>query len=210
MSRRSRTPAGGRAPAVPAVLRALDEASFGPGRILNLRASLPTAAEATARAESWLREKQMAQEGDVLLITGRGRSSEGGVAVVKPAVEKLLFSLRRRGVVDAWQELTEGSFVVSLAPVSSLFAAPKRRHEPAVRLPAPPTLAALSPATVELLREVAIRSLAGLGIPAPTRAFIEDEMLSIFSKICGSIPPSADRERALGVALRHALDELDG
>ncbi|MEX0908376.1 MAG: hypothetical protein WDZ58_01325 [Gemmatimonadaceae bacterium] len=193
---------------MPGALRALDEASFGPSRTLNLRASLPTAAEATARAESWLREKQMSQEGDVLLITGRGRASEGGVAVVKPAVEKLLFSLRRRGVVDTWHEHTEGSFVVSLSPVSSLFAAPKRRREPAVRPPAPQSLT-LSPATLDVLREVAVRSLAGLGMPAPTRAFVEDEMLAIFSKISAALPPSADREEALCVALRHALDELE-
>lgn len=192
---------------MPAVLRALDEASFGPGRILNLRASLPTAAEATARSESWLREKQMTQEGDVLLITGRGRSSEGGVAVVKPAVEKLLFSLRRRGVVSAWQEHTEGSIIVSLAPVSSLFSAPKRKREAPVRQPAPPGLATLAPATLELLRELAVRSLAGLGMRAPTRRFVEDEMLTIFSKISGALPPSADREEALRVALRHALAE---
>ena len=194
---------------MPGVLRALDEASFGPGRTLNLRASLPTAAEATARAESWLREKQMMQDGDVLLITGRGRSSEGGVAVVKPAIEKLLFSLRRRRVVDAWHEHTEGSFVVSLAPVSSMLAAPKRNRDPAFRAPAPESLAALSTATLDLLREVAIRSLAGLGIPAPTRAFVEDEMLAIFSKISGAVRPSEDREEALRVALRHALDELE-
>lgn len=194
---------------MPAVLRALDEAAFGAGRILNLRVSLPTAAEAVARAEAWLREKQMAQGGDVLLITGRGRSSQDGVAVVKPAVEKLLFSLRRRGVVAAWQEHTEGSFVVSLAPVSSLFDAPKRKREATLARPAPPSLAALSPATLELLREVAVRSLAGLGIPAPTREFVEDEMLTIFSKISSALPPSADREEALCVALRHAQDELE-
>lgn len=207
MSRRSRAPRGARGPGV---LRALDEASFGSSRTLNLRASLPTAAEATARAESWLREKQMMQDGDVLLITGRGRSSEGGVAVVKPAVEKLLFSLRRRRVVDSWHEHTEGSFVVSLLPVSSMFAAPKRRkREAAVAAPVPQSLAALSPATLDLLRDVAVRSLAGLGIPAPTRAFVEDEMLAIFSKISGAVPPSEDREAALRVALRHALDELE-
>lgn len=204
MSRRSRAPAGGR---LPAVLRALDDASFGPGRTLNLRASLPTAAEATARAESWLREKQMSQEGDVLLITGRGRSSEGGVAVVKPAIEKLLFSLRRRGVVEGWQEHTEGSIVVSLAPVSSLFSAPKRKREHAPRPPTPQSLATLAPATLELLRELAVRSLCGLGVPAPTSRFVEDEMLAIFSKISGALPPSADREEALRAALRHALAE---
>lgn len=206
MSRRSRAPAGGRASGA---LRALDEAAFGPSRTLNLRASLPTADEATARAESWLREKQMTQDGDVLLITGRGRSSEGGMAVVKPAVEKLLFSLRRRKVVDAWHEHTEGSFVVSLAPVSSLFAAPKRKREPAIRQPVPQSLSGLPPATIELLREVAVRSLAELGIPAPTRGFVEDEMLAIFSKISSALPSSADREDALRAALRHALDEME-
>ncbi len=205
MSRRSRSPGRG----APAVLRALDEASFGAGRTLNLRASLPSAAEATARAESWLRERQMSGAGDVLVITGRGKSSEGGVPVLKPAVEKLLFSLRRRGVVTEWHEHTEGSFVVSLAPVSALFAAPRRKRYPAPKSPAPESLVALSPATLELLREVAVRSLAGLGIAAPNRRFVEDEMLGAFSKISAALPPSADREEALRAALRHALAELE-
>ncbi|MGI8617895.1 MAG: hypothetical protein ACR2L6_02255, partial [Gemmatimonadaceae bacterium] len=126
MSRRSRAPGG---PGLTGSLRSLDEASYGPGRTLNLRASLPTAAEATARAEAWLRERQMAQAGDVLVITGRGKSSDGGVAVLKPAVEWLLFSLRRRGVVAEWREHNEGSFAVSLAPVSALFDAPKRKRD---------------------------------------------------------------------------------
>ena len=206
MSRRSRAPAG-RGPA--GVLRALDEASFGPGRTLNLRASLPSAAEATTRAESWLRERQMSQEGDVLVITGRGKSSDGGVAVVKPAVERLLFSLRRRGVVAEWHEHNEGSFVVSLAPVSTLFAAPKRKREAAVTPPVPGSLAGLAPATMDLLRAVALRSLAGLGMPAPARGFIEDEMLATFSKISNALPASGDREEALRIALRHALTELE-
>src|SRR5688572_7930544 len=177
---RRRRPAERRAPAV---LRALDEASFGPGRTLNLRASLPTAAEATTRAEAWLRERQMSQQGDVLVVTGRGKSSEGGVAVVKPAVERLLFSLRRRGVVAEWREHNEGAFVVSLAPVTALFAAPRRKQEAAVARPAPDSLAGLSHATMELLREVAVRSLEDLGMPAPARGFIEDEMLSTFASI---------------------------
>lgn len=206
MSRRSRSPAGRR---VPGVVRALDEASFGAGRTLNLRAALPSAAEATTRAESWLRERQMSRAGDVLVITGRGKSSEGGVAVVKPAVEKLLFSLRRRGVVADWHEHTEGSFVVSLAPVSALFAAPRRKRDAVPKAPAPESLAALSPATLELLREVAVRSLAGLGMAAPNRRFVEDEMLATFSKISGALPPSADREEALRAALRFALAELE-
>lgn len=187
----------------------MDEASFGTGRTLNLRASLPSAAEAMTRAESWLRERQMSQEGDVLVITGRGKSSAGGVAVVKPAVERLLFSLRRRGVVADWHEHNEGSFVVSLAPVSALFAAPKRKREAAVTPPVPGSLAGLAPATMDLLRAVALRSLAGLGMPAPARGFIEDEMLATFSKISNALPASGDREEALSIALRHALTELE-
>lgn len=190
-------------------MRALDEASFGPARTLNLRASLPTAAEATARTEAWLRERQMSQGGDVLVITGRGKSSEGGVAVVKPAVERLLFSLRRRGVVSSWHEHNEGSLVVSLAPVSALFEAPKRRREAAVAAPVPGGLTGLERATLELLRAVAQRSLAGLGMPSPARGFVEDEMLATFSKISSALPPSADREEALRGALRHALAELE-
>lgn len=191
------------------VLRALDEASFGPGRTLNLRASLPTAAEATARAESWLREQQMSQKGDVLVITGRGKSSEGGVAVIKPAVERLLFSLRRRGVVADWHEHTEGSFVVSLAAMTALFEAPKRKREPLVRPPAPASLTGLDQATMDLLRAVALRSLAGLGMSAPARGFVEDEMLATFSKISNALPPAGEREESLRLALRRALEELE-
>lgn len=192
------------------MLRALDEASFGPGRTLNLRAALPTAAEAVRRAESWLRERQMLQHGDVLVITGRGKSSDGGVAVLKPAVERLLFSLRRRGVVSEWREHNEGSFVVSLAPVSALFAAPRRKkREAEVSRPSPEALAGLSPTTVGLLREIAVRSLEELGMPAPARGFVEDEMLSTFASISSALPPAGDRERTLQDALRRALAELE-
>ncbi|MGI8618502.1 MAG: hypothetical protein ACR2L6_05360 [Gemmatimonadaceae bacterium] len=206
MSRRSRAPRG---PGAAGALRSLDEASFGPSRTLNLRALLPTASEAISRTEAWLRERQMAQAGDVLVITGRGKSSEGGVAVVKPAVEKLLFSLRRRGVVAEWRDHNEGSFAVSLAPVTALFEAPKRMGDPPRVRPVPGSLAGLSASTVELLREVALRSLDGLGVTAPGDAFIDDEMVATFSKISNALPLSADREEALRVALRHAAAELE-
>lgn len=206
MSRRSRAPVGRSASAVQ---RAFDEASFAPARTLNLRASLPTAAEATARADSWLRERQMAKAGEVLVITGRGKSSDGGVAVLKPAIERLLFTLRRRGVVAGWREHNEGSFVVSLAPVSALFEAPKRNRQEAAPRPVPGSLAGLSAGTLELLREVAIRSLEELGMASPARRFVEEEMLSTFSKISNALPPSDDREDALCTALRHALAEFE-
>ena len=63
--------------------RALDEARFGAERTLNLRALRPTVKAAEARAESWLRERQVARAGEVLIITGRGAQSWDGVSVVR-------------------------------------------------------------------------------------------------------------------------------
>ncbi len=209
MSRRSRAPEGRGGRDGPGVLRALDEAAFGPSRTLNLRASLPTAAEAKARTEAWLRERQMSQPGDVLVITGRGKSSDGGVPVIKPAVEALLFSLRRRGVVSGWHEHNEGSILVSLAPVTALFEAPQRIRDPLPEPPLPGILAGLAPETVALLREVALRSLAELGITAPAEGFVRDEMLSTFSEISKALPSGGDREEAFRTALRHALAEME-
>ena len=83
--------------------KAFDEARFGNGRILNLRESLPTAAEAVARAEAWLRQQQVqlssGTETEVLIITGRGNNSEGGVSVVRSAIEGLIHRLKQRGVI---------------------------------------------------------------------------------------------------------------
>src|SRR5438132_1318588 len=44
------------------VLKAFDEAEFGVKNILNLRESLPTAADARYRAEAWLRERPTKEE----------------------------------------------------------------------------------------------------------------------------------------------------
>src|SRR5919109_1274041 len=79
--------------------QAFDEARFGSERTLNLRASLPTPDEATRRAELWLRQQQIAQPGDVLIITGRGKGSPEGVSAVREAVIRLLHSLKRKGIV---------------------------------------------------------------------------------------------------------------
>src|SRR5690348_18303996 len=79
---------------------AFDEARFGAERTLNLRASLPSPYHAVKRAEAWLRERQVARAGEVLVITGRGNQSFDNVSVVREAIVKLLASLRRRGVVD--------------------------------------------------------------------------------------------------------------
>ena len=65
--------------------RAFDEARFGPERTLNLRASLPSPYHAATRAESWLRERQVARAGEVLVIR-RGNRSFENVSVVREAI----------------------------------------------------------------------------------------------------------------------------
>jgi hypothetical protein len=200
---------GRETPRTRSALTALDEARFGPGRTLNLRAVLPTPAQATARAESWLRQKQVERAGDVLVITGRGNQSVAGVSVVRQAVLSLLRTLRRRGVVGAVREHTAGSFVVTLAPLSSLRSAPSRRKDPT---PAPSTdprmLSGLSRETRKLLRSVALCSLESLGVRAP-EAFVEREMLEQLSHLGATIRDGPMREERLRQALLVVLEELE-
>jgi len=187
--------------------QAFDEARFGPQRTLNLRETLPTAEQAAKRAELWLRQLQMARAGEVLIITGRGRGSEGGVSVVREAINALLHVLRRRGVVREFREHTAGSFVVTLAPISELWEAPRRRRDRGQpEAPAPPSLKGLDEETRLLLRNLAERALEGLGVKETTE-FIEGEMARQFSAIAASIGVERDSENALREAIRAALEQ---
>jgi hypothetical protein len=191
---------------------ALDELRFGRGGTLDLRTSLPSSAEAAARAESWLRQRQVEQAGEVLIITGRGNNSEGGVPVVREAIHRVLLSLRRRGVVGSISEHTPGSFAVALAPIRSLFEVPRRRREHA-RQPVPRTpaeLHGLDAETQVLLRRLAECSLQALGAPEGP-AFVESEMLRQFSALNSALPArgTVGREALLRDAIRRAIEEYD-
>jgi hypothetical protein len=192
------------------VWKAFDEAEFGAKNILNLRESLPTAADARFRAEAWLRERQISRANEVLLITGRGNQSPGGVSVVRAAIVALLPALRRRGVVIEWREHTPGSFVVKLGSISSLLDAPRRKRDRAlVAKPADPrALAELESSTLSLLRRLAVRSLESLGVRNPEK-FVEAEMLSKFNSLAGGIAPGVEGEARLREAISTALDQLD-
>lgn len=192
------------------VLRAFDEAEFGVKNTLNLRESLPTAADARFRAEAWLRERQISRAAEVLLITGRGNQSPGGVSAVRNAILALLPSLRRRGVVTEWREHSPGSFVVRLGSISSLLATPRRKRDRGSKQtePDPQALAALDSSTLSLLRRLAIRSLEALGVRDPEK-FIEAEMLSKFDSLAGAIPPGEGSEAKLREAVSAALEQLD-
>jgi hypothetical protein len=191
--------------------RAFDEARFGPARTLDLRASMPSAAEAARRAEPWLRERQMARAGDVLVITGRGKGSPGGVAVVREAIRKLFGTLKRKGVIAAVAEHTAGSFVVTLAPVRALFeTVPRSRSNDARVKPGDPKeLRALGAPTRALLRSLAERSLEVLGAPR-TEGLVHDEMVRQFSILSSAVAPDeTDREGRLQFLVEAARDAFD-
>lgn len=190
--------------------QAFDEIRFGTARTLNLRASLPTASEAATRVEQWLRQHQVQQSGELLVITGRGNNSEDGVSVVREAAIRVFHELRRKGVIAGFVEHTAGSFVVTLAPVKAMFDAASRRreHTPVPPPAAPPTLAALTDETRSLLRALAERSLDALGVRDRT-PFMESEMLKLFGALAATVPDGPDRERRLRAAVRAAMSEYD-
>lgn len=200
----------GKAP-LEAVWKALDEAAFGAAQILNLRESLPTVADARFRAEAWLRERQVQGAKEVLLITGRGNNSPGGVSPVREGILSLLAALRRRGVVSEWREHNPGSFAVRPAPVSALLSAPKRRNGRAdgVNQPVIASLQALEPETIALLRRLAQRSLEALGV-RESEKFVEGEMTAKFNSLAGGVTPGVEGEARLREAIRSALEDLDG
>lgn len=181
------------------LVRAFDEARFGPARTLDLRTGLPTAMEAVRRAEPWLRERQMARAGEVLIVTGRGRGSPGGVGVVREAVQKLLATLRRQGVVARVVEHNPGAFVAELAPIRALFEqAPRSRsRSPREERSDPAVLASLDDAMRAELRLLAEYSLTQLGVPVED-GFLRDEMVRQFSILARGIGrDETDREGRL-------------
>jgi hypothetical protein len=190
--------------------RAFDEVRFGAARTLNLRESLPTGTEAARRLEAWLRQHQVQQSDELLVITGRGNNSETGVAVVREAAIRVFHELRRKGVIEAFTEHTPGSFVVTVAPLSAMVDAAKRRPEPEPA-PAPaatPTLVALGVETRQELRVLAERSLDALGI-RERGPFVESEMLRLFGILAPSVGSASERESQLRMAIRRAMTELD-
>ena len=185
--------------------RAFDTARFGAANILNLRESLPTAAEASRRAEQWIRQRQVEGVTEVLVVTGRGNNSDNGVSPVREAIIRLILSLRRRGVIARYEEHTPGSFSIQLASIQSMVDAPRRRRERPRTEPVPAAIADLSDVTRRMLRDLAERSLEALGVKE-TIKFLDAEMIRQLTAISAALPHSADRDAKLRAALRNALD----
>jgi hypothetical protein len=195
-----------RRPAIKALWNALDEVTFGADRILNLRESLPTAAEARARTTAWLRVQQAKRDGDVLVITGRGNQSAGGMGIIRQEILGMLPSLRRKGIIQSWREHTPGSIVITVAPLSSLFDAARRRRDERTPIAGAPSIKGLAPETLSLLRQLALVNLDALGVAA-SDAFIEQEMARSFSVLLLSASDAPDREAAVRSAIRRAIED---
>lgn len=176
-------------------------------RTLNLRELLPTAAEARMRTEVWLRARQVTAANEVLIITGRGNQSVGGIGIIRQEILGLMPALRRRGIVESWREHSPGSMVVKLAPTSALLLAGKRRRD-VVTPPSKSTgsLAGLQPETVAGLRQLALHLLDSLGIE-PNESFVDKEMERAFSTLTSALPEGPGREEALQASVRKALQE---
>lgn len=192
--------------------RAFDEVRFGAARTLNLRAQQPTAMQAVTQTESWLRTLQVQGVIEALIVTGRGQRSLDGYSPVREAIVRLLPSLRRRNVIERFEEHTPGSFVVTFAPVRSLFEAPARRREKSARtpIPMPAALLALDDETQNQLRDLSMMSLAVLGLQSPTPAQVESEMCRQFAALTIGLPADGDREALLQQAMMRAAEEYEG
>lgn len=190
--------------------QAFDEVRFGAERTLNLRASFPSASEAAQRIENWLRQHQVQKSGEVLVITGRGNNSEGGVSVVRETSIRVFHELQRKGIVTGFSEHTAGSFVVELAPMAAMLDAAKRRREqdPLPPPASPPTLATLDKDTRDQLRVLAERSLDALGM-RERAPFLEAEMLRLFGSLAATMKEGPDREGRLRNAIAAAMSEYD-
>jgi hypothetical protein len=191
------TPSSGVQP----IERAFDALRFGADRTLNLRDALPTAEQATARADAWLRQQQADGVHEVLVITGRGLGSLDGVGRVREAVLRKLVQLKRLNVVDTITEHTPGSCIVTLQPFAAVIDAPRLRKKKAATAPPPADpaeLAALSPDTRAALRALAQVAIERLGVRSPSDAMLAGEMRAQFAALVPAIPADApDRDAAL-------------
>ena len=196
----------------PRLQSAFERIRFGPSRTLNVRDGLPSAAEATRRVDLWLRMHQAEPTGDVLIITGRGAGSEGGVSINRAAVLRTIAQLRRQGVVAGVREQNAGSFVVTVAPLRALLEAPaRRRAERTVTLDRRPTttIPGLDDDVRVTLRALAARALESLGVRVAAPSLLEAEMARQFSLIVRGAPGGTVSMEWLRRTLRRALSEFD-
>jgi hypothetical protein len=192
-----------------ALYRAFDDAQFGDARTLNLRDGLPSGTEAAARAEAWLRLKQVDGTREVLIITGRGTHSVGSIPVIRTLVAQRLARLRRVGVVESVREHTPGSYVVRLSAVGTMPPPPERSPRQSQAVPHAPSLVGLTSQTRRLVQELALRTLESLGLRKATRTIVHDEMQRQISLLTAAMPRDANREDWVRSAAQRALNDME-
>jgi hypothetical protein len=154
-----------------------------------------------------LRAQQVQGASEVLIITGRGQGSVDKVAVVRPAIERMLARLTGHGVVASVHEHTAGSFVVTLERFAASIRraasppTPQAAPDPVV----PQTLVALPADVLASLRTLATHELVSLGLPA-TPAFVASEMERRFAALSATLATARDPTDALRAAIRAALE----
>ena len=191
---------------------AFDEARFGDQRTLNLRDRCRPSTPPTTRADAWLRQQQVDAPSEVLIITGRGNNSEGGVS---PSFARPSIACCTRCAGAAWstahEEHTPGSFVVTLAPVSALWESPQAQSRTRRRPPPPPTPPSLDDARrrhATMLRNLAERALEGWASRTPRLSFRERcSSSSARSRRRSATRPAATN--AFARAIRAALDQYE-
>ncbi len=196
-------------PVIP-IERAFDELRFGTARTLNLRDALPTVAQAEARLEAWLRQRQADGGGDVLVVTGRGLGSLDGVGRVREAVLTRCRRLKRLNVVADVREHGPGAVVVTVLPLRAVINAPRLRtgRKTPVQLGEPGELSALPDDIRAILREVALLAIQRLGVLNPGESTIADEMRWQFGVLSSGIADSADLTGALRSVATRLLRDL--
>lgn len=194
-----------------------DESRFGPARRLDIRPATDTIQATCRHAERWLRERQAARAGDVLVTVGKGHGGSGPASdavqdAVQDAVEAMLRTLRRAGVVERVRVVQQSTFAVSLAPLRALFNAPARsrgRWTPvAGQVDVEPGVLSVEARTN--LRRIAELSLVEVGVEA-TPNLIETEMRRILSRLSAAVPDDeperGERFRFLLSAVRHEYED---
>lgn len=194
-----------------------DDSRFGPARRLDLRQVLATdGADASHHAERWLRERQAAKAGDVLVLVGRGSSPVTSAPdEARRTIEALLRTLRRAGVIEHVRPVHESGFVVRLAPLRALFNAPARsrgRWSPgdARRSVLPDVLPDVLPEDARAdLRRIAELSLLEVGVRV-TPALVDAEMRRILTRLSPAVAADesdrGDRYRFLLSAVRREYE----
>ena len=145
---------------------------------------------------------------EVLVITGRGNQSIGGIGVIRQEVLAMLPALRRRGIVESWREHSPGSIVVKLAPTSALFAVAKRRRDAKpVSSPDEGDLTGLERETVLMLRQLALRNLDALRSGACGILRTPGNEHDILGSVRALFRQASEERKRSGASLRNALEE---